>query len=606
MNNVKYLDMVIVSILCTACASGGGSFDTPQGEGRGAGANASPNFRQLNSNEVPEVGDLTEVGYTVTAPWGKSNASISVYGHKLHAVNAGRADTDESNYDSIRFMPDGDNAVERKVAINIVPKDETYAKTAWKQSNNNISTPNYDLANFGLKGTAYNAGNYDFANNDITGDFLKQTAFQYTKVGVIALKDPTDNRTHSNIYYKGQNKTTDVPKAGNVTYDGVWEYVTHNRVSRTDYVNSGNKEYLIETSNKGYYQNTATFSADFGAKELTGNLDSKDRFGEIKYHITAKISHNGFLGTATKDTAVTTLFEGDPLNTPLDNTAAVSGSFYGPQAAELAGRMNGDTGQIVGVFSAKAGTPSTPIVTDGELYQASALVLDSSAATKTISSSDEFSKLNFSGNIKKLQIDGVVIELDKMTNDSAVNCCDAYQTLSIGKYVRTDTADPNKLTGLYLQGHLTPISKVPQSGKVDYRGSWFTYAYAGNALADKVLYTGAVDSSKKIKPMDASFIADFGAKTVEGKLFSALQTLGSDNPAVTFKADIDGNSFSTDNAKLNVSNAIDINDTNPKFVTGTAKVKGHFYGVTGPNELGGTVMKDDSSFAAVFAGKQVQ
>lgn len=597
---------ISLALACTACASGGGSFDVDKVQHNKTVLNPPAKFVDANA---PKAGDLTEVGYTVTAPWGKNNAPASVYGHQQHAVNPGRADTDESKYNSVRFLADNSSAIEREASIKIIPKSgQDYAKGVWVQDNGVESDPNYDLMNFGkLSGSAYNAGNYDFSNHEITGDFLKQTAFDHTKVGVIALRDAVDDRVHSNIYYKGQNKTTDVPTAGEVNYKGTWEYVTHNRVSGTGVgINSGSKEYIVETS--GNYENTATFKANFADKTLTGDLTAKDRFGSIKYDVDAKISHNGFSGTATKDTSATTLFENDANNTPLDAKATVSGSFYGSQAAELAGRLNGDANQIVGVFAAKTENTSG-LETDGNLYQASALVLDKNDTDKTVSSQSEFQNINFSGDIKKLQIDGTVINLDSMASKSAMDCCKQFQAVSIGQYVRSDTTDPSKVTGLYLQGYLTPLSQMPTTGTANYRGSWFTYAYVGKDTADKIVFAGPARLDGAKVPMEANFAVDFAAKTVDGKLVDIIQTFDTPTPAISFHANIVGNGFATNDAQLNVRNAMhtleDRDKTSDyKTVTGIGRVEGHFYGENA-NELGGTVMKDDRSFAAVFAGKQV-
>ena len=76
-----------------------------------------------------------------------------------------------------------------------------------------------------------------------------------------------------------------------------------------------------------------------------------------------------------------------------------------------------------------------------------------------------------------------------------------------------------------------------------------------------------------------------------------------ETPAVKFE-----NLAITDNGFTGKAN-LAVHDGNTtgsgSVITGEANVVGHFYG-TNANEIGGTVIKEDKTFGAVFGGKQIQ
>lgn len=581
-HKLGYLNLCLLAVYCAGCASGGGGFEVNKIPDRSANIQSGPVYIK---GDTPAATDQTELGYTVTVPWGEEWEKQGV-----KAVTETRVEKDASQYDAIRFMADDGKKEERLISLK-------HDGAKWQPGDglDDVALES-DLTQHGLFGKRYGS---DFREGTSKGTRLREHAFEHSKVGFVDVLVKGEKRwqdkMYRNIYYKGQNKTTDMPVGGTAEYSGTWEYATRNQVSSMEYHLAGSQP----DNGRFSKQNTADFKVDFGSKTLTGTLqaqNSNQRGGRIHYDIAADIGGNGFRGKAVKNTAGrtgTTLFEDDTFNAPLDNEADVSGSFFGPKAAELAGRLNGKTGSIVGVFAAKQ-KASDGIKTDGEKIHSSTLRFNPEMNQNyQISASEQgFEGNNFSGDIKLLQLDGMLIELDKLAEKSTANpiCCSAFDFLRFGRYF--DIANQvNGKAGYFIQGHLTPESDMPVNGEAKYSGFWYGYGFSSQD-GKGVLFSGS--------KLDADFTANFSNKKLVGNLHSAAGVPG----AVEFTADIKGNSFATDKAVLKI-NADSGNSLSRNLISGSGQVSGHFYG-SKANELGGTITKDDHSFAAVFGGKQTQ
>lgn len=573
----------VLTALC-GCSMSGGSFDDVVGSAsvaqNSSGAPSSaPAFVDANA---PEAGDLTETGYSVTVLCGQecfareSVLEADTVLARVYDEQRARARTG-GDYDTVEFLADfvHNKPAASNESINVINGNSTGGKWEGAYTDNGIDIGYYK----------------DSSSPSYSSVLIKN--FKDTRVGVLYLYDSVSDKMHWNIFYNGKNKTYDMPVSGTATYTGNWAYATKNFKPDGSYeVNSGR-----QFENYKLAENTATFTADFSAKKLTGDLkaemgqmSSVGNLGKIHYQVDANMSHNGFTGTATVGDE-NTLHNGLGSQTITLGNATVSGSFYGDAAAELAGRLNENSGQLVGVFAASRNGSGTDIKTDGKLYQADYLPFDSNASnTNKVSEKDTFTATNFSGNVKKLQIDGVVIDL------GADACCDDYKALRFGGY-----KTPDDKSGYFTQGFLTPESQMPTTGSAKYHGQWSYYGFGSTKDAqNQDVYASAV-----AKQAAAEFDADFANKTLTGKLHSPNGAIGG-TPAVSFEATISGNGFSADNVTdFSVLTDYGANTGSVPTIKGPAKVEGNFYGENA-SEIGGKIWKEDKSFAGVFGGRQIQ
>lgn len=169
-----------------------------------------------------------------------------------------------------------------------------------------------DLSSYGMTVGTWTRLNGGLSlNGQVFNDGTSATCcgkYQYTKVGYYNPKN-SDN----NYYFHVGELSKDVPTTGKVTYTGDFLYKQ----------NAKDQNYIIGTS---------TYQADFANKKFTGDLSQ----GSLAIKMDGAISGNKITGLATANDK---------------STAQVSGGFYGPQAAELGGVMQGNTWN--GVFAGK-------------------------------------------------------------------------------------------------------------------------------------------------------------------------------------------------------------------------------------------------------------
>lgn len=599
---IKKRNIIISSIatFCAACSTGGGSFDNAVSVVQPGKSSGSPSSVKYINAKVPDPDDLQETGYVVTVLCGeecfaeaKGNDKDKVLSRKYEISENGESARTrvlrDSDFKDIPFVSDfiegyPSTAYNLNIDLDIDTENGTWQKTTEQVTKEQC----LKLDDCHL----------------YTSDYKKTLAsrqFDHILLGYYL------DGVHYNIFYTGKDKTVDMPISGTATYTGTWLYATQNLTKELPgylaAVDTG-RQYLHYNLDG----NKATFSVDFGQKTLNGQLKAEDsERGNTFYEVSATIKNNGFTGSATP-TSSTTLRRNQfgwvkPDPTFLTN-ATVKGSFYGSQATELAGRINENGGNLVGVFAAKRDGSGTEIKTDGDLFQAAFLPLDGSSTSYTVSQQEQFQNTNFSGDIKKLQIDGVIIDLDTPITSSATNtathniCCDKFSAVSFGSYIKPDTVSTSNVEGGYfVQGFLTPLSQIPTTGTFTYHGNWYYNGYSdadSNSAKYPIVGKGVAD-----------FTADFSSKSLAGKLYSPNGVIGSSTPVAEFSATISNNSFSGTTSKLEILNDYGgVTTGSAHKMTGTAQVSGHFYGENA-NEIGGKIWKEDKSFAGVFGGKQV-
>ncbi|MFZ7165107.1 transferrin-binding protein-like solute binding protein [Avibacterium avium] len=593
----KTILCTLSSLFCISCASGGGGFEVENANPPNVITDnqpAKPSYVNENNGkklESPAPEDLSEMAWVATTPWGAGgggdvfvmNSDYEYVKTQKRIISDTRTNLNPADYDVLLFKGDYPLTQDHQAHSESIQVIDENGKKVWKRAVKDISQvfPIEDKE----KGTTLVFYSTEDRVNYI---YLKITEYGDAKVGFIELieQDPKTvlpkGQSYNNIFYAIREKTMDMPVKGKVTYNGVWEYATY-----TPEKSSGSGSYHEPGRQAGgtSKQNKAVFTVDFSSKTVSGQLDAIDENNKrIVYDINATITENGFRGNATKNSQTTLFANEGNSNPPLPENAKVLGSFAGKKAKQLAGRVWSEDNHFAGVFAAKQNSEEG-VETDGKRLNAQTLSFTNEGDRSTFAENKPQSQ-NFSGDINTLQIDGILVNLDTTKTDNI--CCGNFSFLRFGienheiKQVDNQT---DKRGNLFVQGYVTPISEIPSTGEVKYRGHWYGF---GKGQATNV--------SRRYQ--DAEFTANFATHQVSGELKNNGET-----PAVKFE-----NLAITDNGFTGKAN-LAVHDGNTtgsgSVITGEANVVGHFYG-TNANEIGGTVIKEDKTFGAVFGGKQIQ
>ncbi|AJO90451.1 transferrin-binding protein-like solute binding protein [Haemophilus influenzae] len=440
-------------------------------------------------------------------------------------------------------------------------------------------------------------------------------------------RDSQNNKVYSGFYgyayYFGKQTATTLPVDGVATYKGTWSFITaaENGKKYPLFSNSSGQGYskrsaiptdidLENDSSNGDTGLISKFSADFGNKKLTGQLFYTKRENQIQnyekkklYDINADIYSNRFRGKVTPT-------ESTSNDHPFTKEGTLEGGFYGPEGQELGGKFLAKDNRVFGVFSAKE-TPknkelSRETLIDGKLttFKRTDATTNTAANAKTDEKNFKTEDISSFGEADYLLIDKYPIPLlpEKNTSDFITSrhhtvgnktykveaCCKNLSYVKFGMYyevpLNTDKDKEKQTTTAietyyqFLLGHRTASSKIPATGNVKYRGSWF--GYIGD---DKTSYSATGNKQQDNNAL-AEFNVNFDTKTLTGKLKRH------DNGNTVFSIDADfknsGNAFTGKATATNfVIDGKNSQDPNTKINIKT-DVKGAFYGPDA-SELGG-------------------
>lgn len=132
----------------------------------------------------------------------------------------------------------------------------------------------------------------------------------------------SDGPTENDYFFYNGNVTKSMPTSGSATYNG-------------HFIVDADDDYYRVFDNVDHLLGTANFTADFGAKTLSGSLNTQDL---QPINVNATINGNSFNGTAQSATFRT--------------TADVEGKFYGTNAKELGGIFMDNEKMWGGAFGA--------------------------------------------------------------------------------------------------------------------------------------------------------------------------------------------------------------------------------------------------------------
>lgn len=183
------------------------------------------------------------------------------------------------------------------------------------------------------------------------------------------------------IFYHGEKPSRQLPVSGEVTYKGVWHFVTDTKQGQkfNDILGTSKKqgdkysgfpgddgeeysnknEATLQGSQEGYGF-TSNLKVDFNKKKLTGelirnnrvtNATANDKYTTQYYSLEARVTGNRFNGKAI---ATDKPQENGTKQHPfVSDSSSLSGGFFGPQGEELGFRFLSDDQKVAVVGSAK-------------------------------------------------------------------------------------------------------------------------------------------------------------------------------------------------------------------------------------------------------------
>lgn len=183
------------------------------------------------------------------------------------------------------------------------------------------------------------------------------------------------------IFYHGKEPSRQLPVSGEVTYKGVWHFVTDTKKGQkfndilgtskgqgdkySGFSGDDGEEYSNknESTLKGGqegYGFTSNLKVDFNNKKLTGelirnnrvtNATTNDKYTTQYYSLDAQVTGNRFNGKAT---ATDKPKENETKQHPfVSDSSSLSGGFFGPKGEELGFRFLSDDKKVAVVGSAK-------------------------------------------------------------------------------------------------------------------------------------------------------------------------------------------------------------------------------------------------------------
>lgn len=183
------------------------------------------------------------------------------------------------------------------------------------------------------------------------------------------------------IFYHGEKPSRQLPVSGEVTYKGVWHFVTDTKHGQkfNDILGTSKKqgdrysgfpgddgeeysnknEATLQGSQEGYGF-TSNLKVDFNKKKLTGelirnnrvtNATANDKYTTQYYSLDAQVTGNRFNGKAI---ATDKPQENETKQHPfVSDSSSLSGGFFGPQGEELGFRFLSNDQKVAVVGSAK-------------------------------------------------------------------------------------------------------------------------------------------------------------------------------------------------------------------------------------------------------------
>ncbi|HGO8779128.1 TPA: transferrin-binding protein-like solute binding protein [Neisseria meningitidis] len=468
MNNplVNQAAMVLPVFLLSAClGGGGGSFDLDSVDTEAP--RPAPKYQDVSS-EKPQA-----------------QKDQGGYGFAMRLKRRNQHPYAEPKEDEIKL--ENDNWERTRLPVNpqnLPQKQESIIQAVKTDDDNNIYTSPYLTQSSHNSHNGSTNGGANQPKNEATG----YKNFKYVYSGWF-YKHAASEREFSKknfksgddgyIFYHGKEPSRQLPASGNITYKGVWHFVTDTKKGQKfndilgtskgqgnkysgfsgddDEQYSNKNETTLQSDHEGYGF-TSNLEVDFGSKKLTGklirnnrvtNAIPNDKYTTQYYSLDAQITGNRFNGTAT---ATDKKENETKLHPFVSDSSSLSGGFFGPQGEELGFRFLSNDQKVAVVGSAKtqdkAANGNTAAASGDASVSASngaagtssengklTTVLDAVELTlndKKIKNLDNFS------NAAQLVVDGIMIPLLPETSESGSNQADKGKKGKNGKNGGTD------------------------------------------------------------------------------------------------------------------------------------------------------------------------
>lgn len=368
MNNplVNQAAMVLPVFLLSACLGGGGSFDLDSVDTEAP--RPAPKYQDVSS-EKP-----------------KAQKDQGGYGFAMRLKRRNQHPYAEPKEDEIKL--ENDNWERTRLPVNpqnLPQKQESIIQAVKTDDDNNIYTSPYLTQSSHNSHNGSTNGGANQPKNEATG----YKNFKYVYSGWFYKHAASESEFSKKnfksgddgyIFYHGKEPSRQLPASGNITYKGVWHFVTDTKKGQKfndilgtskgqgnkysgfsgddDEQYSNKNETTLQSDHEGYGF-TSNLEVDFGSKKLTGklirnnrvtNAIPNDKYTTQYYSLDAQITGNRFNGTAT---ATDKKENETKLHPFVSDSSSLSGGFFGPQGEELGFRFLSDDKKVAVVGSAK-------------------------------------------------------------------------------------------------------------------------------------------------------------------------------------------------------------------------------------------------------------
>ncbi|HGO7310673.1 TPA: transferrin-binding protein-like solute binding protein [Neisseria meningitidis] len=448
MNNplVNQAAMVLPVFLLSACLGGGGSFDLDSVDTEAP--RPAPKYQDVSS-EKPQA-QKDQGGYGFAMRFKRRNW------HPQANPKEDEIKLSENDWEATGLPSDPKNLPERQKSV--IEKVKT-------GSDSNIYSSPYLTQSNHQNGSANQPKNevkdYKEFKYVYSGWFYKHAKLEIIKENNLIKGAKSGDDGY--IFYHGEKPSRQLPVSGEVTYKGVWHFVTDTKQGQkfNDILGTSKKqgdrysgfpgddgeeysnknEATLQGSQEGYGF-TSNLKVDFNKKKLTGelirnnrvtNATANDKYTTQYYSLEAQVTGNRFNGKAT---ATDKPKENETKQHPfVSDSSSLSGGFFGPKGEELGFRFLSDDKKVAVVGSAKTqdkaanGNTAAASVGTGAAASGSAAAMPSENSKLTtvldavelthggtaIKNLDNFS------NAAQLVVDGIMIPLLPKDSESGNN-----------------------------------------------------------------------------------------------------------------------------------------------------------------------------------------
>lgn len=367
MNNplVNQAAMVLPVFLLSAClGGGGGSFDLDSVDTEAP--RPAPKYQDVSS-EKPQA-QKDQGGYGFAMRFKRRNW------HPQANPKEDEKKLSENDWEATGLPSDPKNLPERQKSV--IEKVKT-------GSDSNIYSSPYLTQSNHQNGSANQPKNevkdYKEFKYVYSGWFYKHAKLEIIKENNLIKGAKSGDDGY--IFYHGEKPSRQLPVSGEVTYKGVWHFVTDTKQGQkfNDILGTSKKqgdrysgfpgddgeeysnknEATLQGSQEGYGF-TSNLKVDFNKKKLTGelirnnrvtNATANDKYTTQYYSLEAQVTGNRFNGKATATDKPGT---GETKQHPfVSDSSSLSGGFFGPKGEELGFRFLSDDKKVAVVGSAK-------------------------------------------------------------------------------------------------------------------------------------------------------------------------------------------------------------------------------------------------------------